>query len=603
MNALNDLDSGIEGAGTTTTKNICTLCRSCETFVVNLLFGDTHSNGRWEMIESEHATLSYPRSRLHKTVQGLQRSGEHGCQVCRLTSEDIHKFEDMDPANSYNIFIWGTVPDVCKFHIAVGDITSFIEHVSRRKTPPSLVIWGGEMPTSTLPILPYSNRLNYDDRPTLSTLPNTFQGSPESFRKARQWLAECQNRHQECARVPSKLPKRVLYLGGENRELTTVALYITSGEVQPYVALSYAWGESERLVTMRNPNASTACGEELQFPADYLVGRQAPSHQSGQRDPVCVWVSRYSADSIPLEAFPETLSDAIHIARILGFQYLWIDSLCIWQGDIPDWADQGAAMTDIYGGATLVISATSAQNCQQKMLKQSESVRIGIGTLSDYNPTEMQTEIFIGRPMKTLDLEEESLSTRGWVFQERLVSTATLHYIDEGMVWECAHGTQVDCNQNISDVVRWKSAWRDIMSQSSSDFPPAYLTSRAARNRYNAWYDWVSAYSERDLTEITDKFPAMAGVAKKLAQKNGLIDFPGTTNEAYVAGLWKEDFEAGLLWRRQSRTKSLTLLQDKFVAPSWSWGSVKGRLEYRKVVWVDSISKKGSKLTVFNSMS
>jgi hypothetical protein len=38
-----------------------------------------------------------------------------------------------------------------------------------------------------------------------------------------------------------------------------------------------------------------------------------------------------------------------------------------------------------------------------------------------------------------LDLEEKHIS-RGWTFQERLTSVATLHYTNEGMMWECANG-------------------------------------------------------------------------------------------------------------------------------------------------------------------
>jgi hypothetical protein len=33
--------------------------------------------------------------------------------------------------------------------------------------------------------------------------------------------------------------------------------------------------------------------------------------------------------SITLEDLPQTFKDAIHVARYLGFRYLWIDSLCI----------------------------------------------------------------------------------------------------------------------------------------------------------------------------------------------------------------------------------------------------------------------------------
>jgi hypothetical protein len=46
-------------------------------------------------------------------------------------------------------------------------------------------------------------------------------------------------------------------------------------------------------------------------------------------------------------------------------------------------------------------------------------------------------DIFVGRAASVLDLEAKALSTRGWTFQEILVSIASLHYTDGGMVWEC----------------------------------------------------------------------------------------------------------------------------------------------------------------------
>jgi Heterokaryon incompatibility protein (HET) len=37
--------------------------------------------------------------------------------------------------------------------------------------------------------------------------------------------------------------------------------------------------------------------------------------------------------------------------------YLWIDSLCIIQGDETDWATEAAAMAEIYGGSLCTLHA------------------------------------------------------------------------------------------------------------------------------------------------------------------------------------------------------------------------------------------------------
>jgi hypothetical protein len=58
------------------------------------------------------------------------------------------------------------------------------------------------------------------------------------------------------------------------------------------------------------------------------------------------------------------------------------------------------------------------------------------------------------------------------------------------------------------------------------------------------WHDmWrrdvVNEYSERELTRRTDKLPALSGLARLAAGRN-IGD--------YLAGLWKDDLLAGLLW-------------------------------------------------------
>jgi hypothetical protein len=58
----------------------------------------------------------------------------------------------------------------------------------------------------------------------------------------------------------------------------------------------------------------------------------------------------------------KTFQDAAVTCRRLGIRYLWIDSLCIVQGDEEDWQIQSAQMASIYKGSTLTIAASSAHD-------------------------------------------------------------------------------------------------------------------------------------------------------------------------------------------------------------------------------------------------
>jgi hypothetical protein len=330
---------------------------------------------------------------------------------------------------------------------------------------------------------------------------------------------------------------------------------------------------ADQLVTNRGVEESTSLSH---CPADYIVkllkfDSRASEHKLD---------FRCTADDIPVSKFPQTQQDALRIAKALDFRYIWVDSLCILQGDITDWADQGKEMTNTYGGAAVIISATCSKESTQGMLERVRNDRVGIGAWPGRGPNSQDMDIYVGDHLEPLDIEEKPLSSRGWVFQERLVSTATLHYTDEGMIWECAQGSYLAHHQGVS-CSPWKANWRNLMRQASLDPSDAAVSRALGKNPNEIWYEWISAYSERNLYENNDKFPAIAGVAAAFARIFG-------PKYEYRAGLWKASFIEGLLWRRHNRTETLELLRKDHVAPSWSWGSVKGRLEYRNAKLVGS---------------
>jgi hypothetical protein len=65
---------------------------------------------------------------------------------------------------------------------------------------------------------------------------------------------------------------------------------------------------------------------------------------------------------IPWSTIPPTLQDAMSLTRALGFRYIWIDALCIIQGDTVDFERESNIMHQIYSGAALVICATGSRD-------------------------------------------------------------------------------------------------------------------------------------------------------------------------------------------------------------------------------------------------
>lgn len=67
---------------------------------------------------------------------------------------------------------------------------------------------------------------------------------------------------------------------------------------------------------------------------------------------------------IEVSTLPQSLQDAVTVARQMGVRWLWVDCLCIIQGDSLDWAIESARMSDVYRNALFMISADVALNAR-----------------------------------------------------------------------------------------------------------------------------------------------------------------------------------------------------------------------------------------------
>ncbi|KAF2028842.1 hypothetical protein EK21DRAFT_25979, partial [Setomelanomma holmii] len=65
-----------------------------------------------------------------------------------------------------------------------------------------------------------------------------------------------------------------------------------------------------------------------------------------------------SKDHIDLEELSATIRDAITVSVDMGFQYLWVDSLCIIQDNDQDRSHEIAKMPAIYSNAVCNIAAS-----------------------------------------------------------------------------------------------------------------------------------------------------------------------------------------------------------------------------------------------------
>jgi hypothetical protein len=362
------------------------------------------------------------------------------------------------------------------------------------------------------------------------------------------WLDRCLREHPECAAEKSRqvvLPTRVINVGTISQR---PFLHVSgNNEIGKWAALSYCWGGDSPFTLNKDSFSGLKSG-------------------------------------LSLSDFPPTLRDAILVTRALGIQYLWIDSLCIFQDDVNDWESEASKMGNIYRHAVLTIAASSAESVNAGFLdKRERHFNCALPWLPEHGPVHNSQRhprrypIFVRQIRIFEDVYKAASSRwagRGWTFQEELLSPRLLLYTPRRMVWRCPTGVAIDPESDIStSSPLLVSQLRGIISESNDSamsieeeikLPPVDVT-------YNNWYYLLENYSARYLTYDKDCLPAIAGFAKY---------FQATLKDQYCVGLWKQDIIFGLLWSTKPKADStsdkpssqaMTESPSGDAQPSWSW--------------------------------
>lgn len=149
-------------------------------------------------------------------------------------------------------------------------------------------------------------------------------------------------------------------------------------------------------------------------------------------------VKLQGASSVPLSSLTPTFQDAVKITRDLGLRHLWIDSLCVVQDNFDDWNAEASSMADVYGNAQLTLAFnTDSETAQSPIESLTERMFNNISSARPNYFLHINGEGY-------LELDEEwdlercidvsLLKSRGWCYQERLLSKRLVH-IFSGNEW------------------------------------------------------------------------------------------------------------------------------------------------------------------------
>jgi Heterokaryon incompatibility protein (HET) len=273
-------------------------------------------------------------------------------------------------------------------------------------------------------------------------------------------------------------------------------------------------------------------------------------------------------ESIPFESLPKTFQDAVSVTRELGYQYLWIDALCIVQDDLQEWFQEAPKMASVYHNSTCTIAAHSAKNDNEGFLaaafEPTPLLHFARRTRTDGARSSgwwslAPGSIFLGSSFND-EVNESFLSRRGWVFQERILSRRILHFTRHHVFFE--DGSRVQTLDMSTSHSPWThSQWMNekIMVQDI-----------VATTSY--WYKLIETYSTCALTFDTDRLAAIAGIAQFVNS----YQFAG----AYLFGLWSKSLHQGLLWVAADDSPEEVCYVSELAPPSWSWARWKGSIRF-----------------------
>jgi hypothetical protein len=109
---------------------------------------------------------------------------------------------------------------------------------------------------------------------------------------------------------------------------------------------------------------------------------------------------------------------------------------------------------------------------------------------------------------------------------------------------------------------------RDKAKFSKAEDEEALVTQRLA------WMRLVERYTRRSLTKQIDILPAVSGIAQAIAR---------STSDEYFGGLWESYLPRCLLWRSTWTIEHGLATHSRpidYLAPSWSWASIRGPVDY-----------------------
>jgi hypothetical protein len=366
-----------------------------------------------------------------------------------------------------------------------------------------------------------------------------FQGrivQPSRVTEAiHEWRTACDN-HDQCAQPKDRSwPRRMVDLGPPGTGLAPRISEECPNETERrFVFLSYTWGAPFNVLTLQSHNAA-------QF-----------------------------ARGIDLELLPSLHLSAMRLAQDLGYRYIWIDALCMIQGDHDDFEREGPAISDYASQADIVFAtsqngvreplfatAMDVRNCLASFVVRSKAPECTVSHTRHLEVTNAMT------PASTIF--HRDVLQRAWRLQETLLARRMVFFGPEQVYWSCARSVRSqDRSTTLAPVVLPLPTFVGSLN--------TLPMTDGLRAVYNYWYYVVQLNMQGHLSFSSDRLYSVSAIAGPLG---------ATTDSVYLTGLWIDDIAYGLLWTSDMTSNSAAdnrVLSGTY--PSWTWASNEASISY-----------------------
>ncbi|KAF2826934.1 HET-domain-containing protein [Ophiobolus disseminans] len=376
------------------------------------------------------------------------------------------------------------------------------------------------------------------------------------------WVRQCKSQHTKCndeAELPVWYPTRLLDLGERGLVVQAADCKLIETAETPvsgvYMTLSHRWNPERKECTTTNANIA-------------------------QRK-----------EGIKAHEMPKIFEEAVCFTRRLGIRYLWIDSLCIVQGDPVEWKREACMMDRVYAHSMLNLEGTVGGNSLLQPRQQGLIAPCIVQSAWEGLP-KMK---FLINDLRYWDarIQKSVCNTRAWITQERYLTPRVLHFTFDQLLWECR---ELEAGEAFPSGLPKEAKLLNSMGfkKRSTPSPSDGPAISSHELRHGDWQKVLLTYGRTEVTKERDRLIAVAGIATK---------FSSLLKDEWIAGLWRKTLPGDLLWyidktRRMNKppppiddiifTKDLGITRThqvhlaerltgkRYQAPSWSWASVLG---------------------------